>query len=116
MLGLVAGSVAVYPFPDMQSTNGAYPVRMLIRHKVHTKLIAALDTDQGKVPLDAALLWDLTNTLLQPSTSPNLYCPYPSRDQAAQVEEQTADEIAAAYIRIKHRADHPLVQELNRLL
>jgi hypothetical protein len=100
----------------MQSVDGTYPVRLLIRHKAHTRLVAVLHNQQLAPPLDGALLWDVTNTLMQPSTSPDLYRPYPSRAQAAQVEEQMAAAIAAAYLRIKQQAARPLVQRLNRLL
>lgn len=100
----------------MQSVNKTYPVRMLIRHKAHTQLVARLHDQPLAPPIDGALLWDVTNTLMQPSTSPALYRPYPSRAQAAQVEEQMAAAIAAAYIRIKQQASRPLVQQLNRLL
>ncbi|HEY9877319.1 MAG TPA: hypothetical protein V6D29_02630 [Leptolyngbyaceae cyanobacterium] len=100
----------------MQSINTAYPVRMFIRHKARHKLAEALQLTQAEPTFDAPLFWDVTNTLLQPSTSPNLYRPYPSRDQAAQVEEHTADAIASAYLRIKQQASDPLVQDLNKLL
>ena len=96
--------------------NGVYPVRRLIRCKVRDKLVEALGGKPSQVSLDNSLLWDVTNTQLQPTTSPNLYRPYPSRDLAAQVEEQTADEIASAYIRIKQQASDPLVRRLNQLL
>ncbi|MBD0270084.1 MAG: hypothetical protein ICV77_17540 [Cyanobacteria bacterium Co-bin8] len=96
--------------------NSVYPVRLFIRNKARDKLLEALGGNPSEVSLDGPLLWDVTNTLLQPTTSPNLYRPYPSRDLAAQVEEQTADEIASAYIRIKQQATNPLVQRLNQLL
>lgn len=102
--------------PFMQSTNGAYPVRLFIRHKVRAKLVQALDLNSEETTLDAPLLWDVTNIGLQPRTSPDLYRPYPTRDQAAQVEDRTANKIAAAYIRIKQQSSDPRVQDLNRLL
>lgn len=100
----------------MQSTNSAYPVRMFIRHKAQVKLASAITHHHIDPPVDALLFQDITGTLLQPAVHPDVYCAYPNRDAAMQVEEQVSSEIADTYVRIKRQQSDPLVQQLNDLL
>ncbi|MEO1351164.1 MAG: hypothetical protein AAFW84_20545 [Cyanobacteria bacterium J06635_15] len=100
----------------MKPRNGDYPVRMFIRHKAILRLQdAAAWVDIG-TPIDEILFKDITETLFNADTNPELYRSYASREQAAEVEDQVVSEIVQTYRHIQSQISNPIVQRLNALI
>lgn len=93
-----------------------YPIRLFIRHKAQCRVSEALQSLTPVLTIDPNLLQDVINTVLQPQANPGLYQSYGSRAEAEMIEEQAADAIASAYLRIVYRQQSDEVQQLNQLL
>jgi hypothetical protein len=100
----------------MQPTPVTYPIRLFVRHKAHQQVSEALQKLTPARTIDPVLLQDVTNTVLQPQANPSIYQSYGSRAEAEEIEEQAADAIANAYLRIIQRQQSDDVQQLNLLL
>lgn len=100
----------------MEPVSNAYPMRALVRHKAKSRLMADTDIWENCVVLDEELLRDLATTLFQNKQAQALYSQPHSRQEADEIENQLAIEVAEAYQRIKQQQSHPLVQWLNGLL
>jgi hypothetical protein len=100
----------------MQPKPATYPIRLFVRHKAHQRVSEALQNRIPALTIDPNLLQEVTNTVLQPHANPDIYQSYSSRTEAERVEEQAADAIANAYLRIIQRQQNAAVQQLNQLL
>ena len=100
----------------MQPIPVTYPIRLFVRHKAHSRVSEALQNETPALTINPSLLQDVINTVLQPHANPGIYQSYGSRAEAERVEEQAADAIADAYLRIVRRQQSDEVQQLNQLL
>ena len=100
----------------MQPTPVTYPIRLFVRHKAHRQITLALQSLSPALTINAALLQDVTNTILQPEANPGIYQSCGSRAEAEIIEDQAANAIANAYLRIIRRQQSEEVQRLNQLL
>lgn len=100
----------------MQPTSLTYPIRLFVRHKAYSRVSEALQDLTPALTIDPNLLQDVMNTVLQPQANPGIYQSYGSRAEAEMIEDQAANAIANAYLRIIRRQQSDEVQRLNQLL
>lgn len=92
-----------------------YPLRGVIRCLAKSHLTVASETGVY-LAWDKELFSGLSATLLNPTLEPLLASAYPSRSEAALVEEQLAIALANTYRRIVRQRHQEKVQQLNTLL
>jgi hypothetical protein len=100
----------------MMDANRVYPIRKFIRHKAKMQILRPLEVGEDCPILDETLFQELVDTLFQSEQGRSIYTPCASREQAEQVEDYFAGELATAYLGIKQRQNDPLVRLLNTLL
>ena len=99
----------------MDIAHPSQPLRAVIRCKTKQLLISDPDSSLW-MPLDEPLLQELAMTLFQSSRYQAKAQSCRSKLLAAEIENETAAELAAAYKHIRQQQRDPFVQQLNRLL
>ena len=100
----------------MEPVSNAYPMRALVRHKAKSRLMQGADAWENCIVIDEELLRDLATTVFQNQQAQAFHSQPHSRQEADEIENQLAIEVAESYQRIKQQQSHPLVQWLNGLL
>lgn len=99
----------------MELAQPIYPMRAVIRCKAKQHLCSA-SSDILLMPINEALLKELATTLFRASQTNDLSQPCYSTEDASEIEDRLATELAANYRRIIYQQQNPLVQQLNALL
>lgn len=99
----------------MDIAHPSQPLRAVIRCKAKQLLISDPDSNLW-MPLDEPLLQELAMTTFQSNRYQAKAQSCRSKVVAAEIEDETAAELAAAYKHIRVQQLDPVVQQLNSLL
>lgn len=100
----------------MELANPIYPMRAAIRCKAKQQLLCDPETSDLMISLNEALFQEIATTLFQSEPCQAVYQPCASRQEATNIEDWVATELAITYKRIAQKQQDPLVQRLNALL
>ena len=101
----------------MELVNRYRPHRAVVRCKAKMQLLETIDKNfDWDKPFDDVLLKELATSLFQSSRYQVFFEKCHAKQEAKDVEDRLAGEIAATYRTILQRHHDPIVQNLNALL